>query len=490
MRIVPWALVAAGLAACSSGPDYVRPAMELPGAYKEGAAWTVAQPHPAEAHRPWWEVFGDPDLNRLETRADAANQTLHQLEAVYRGARAQVDLTRAGLWPTVDVNASVHRARSNTTGISTLGNVGALSLDASWAPDLWGGVRRSVEAASAGAQASADDLAGARLSVQAELASDYLVLRVTDVLRDLYADTTTGYAKALELTQSQYRHGTALHSDVALAESTLKAAQAQAADLNAVRAQLEHAIATLSGQPASGFSLSERRMTLLQLRDSVPAIPPGVPSQLLERRPDIAAAERRAAAANANIGVAQAAFYPSLVLTAGGGGTSGTLAGLFDTPGRVWALGATLAQTVFDAGARTARRTLAEAAFDASAANYKQTVLAGLQQVEDNLALLRVLDEEGRFQVDAVRSARSAEDSVLRQFRAGTGPYLAVITAQNLTLGNERAAAQIVGRQLTAAVNLITGLGGGWTAPPLDQVGTAADRARAPDRIDEPDMPP
>jgi NodT family efflux transporter outer membrane factor (OMF) lipoprotein len=479
MRSVPLALCAALFAACSSGPDYVRPAMDVPPAYKESGAWKVAQPQLAQAHEAWWEVFGDPDLDRLQLQANAANQTLRQLDAAYRGARAQVDVTRAGLWPALDLDASVRRARVNTNGVSTLGNLASLSLSANWQPDLWGGVRRSVEAASAGAQASADELAGARLSVQAELASDYLVLRVTDVLRDLYAETTAGYAKALELTQSQYRHGTTLHSDVALAESTLKAAQAQAADLDATRAQLEHAIATLIGQPASSFTLPERRMTLLQLRASVPAVPPGVPSELLERRPDIAAAERRAAAANANIGVAQAAFYPSLVLSAGGGGVGGTFAALFDTPGRVWALGAALAQTVFDAGARTARREQAEAAFDAAAAGYKQTVLTGLQQVEDNLVLLRVLDEEGTFQEVAVRSARSAQDSSLRQYRAGTAPYLAVITAQTLTLNNERAAAQIVGRQLTAAVNLITGLGGGWTAAPLAQDGSATDRAVA-----------
>jgi NodT family efflux transporter outer membrane factor (OMF) lipoprotein len=479
MRLAFLMLLATLVAGCASGPDFVRPAMDLPPAYKEGEAWKIAQPQLAQAHQPWWEVFGDPDLDRLEAQADAANQTLRQLEAAYREARAQVDLTRAGLWPLVNLNASVRRARSVTNNVSTLGNGAALSLSASWEPDLWGSVRRSVEAASAGAEASADDLAGARLSVQAELASDYLVLRVTDVLRDLYAETTAGYAKALQLTQSQYRHGTVLHSDVALAESTLKAAQAQASDLNATRAQLEHAIATLTGQPASGFTLPARRMTLLQLRASVPAIPPGVPSQLLERRPDIAAAERRAAAANANIGVAQAAFYPSLLLTASGGGTGGTLASLFETPGRIWALGAALAQTLFDAGARTARRAQAEAAFDAAAAAYKQTVLSGLQQVEDNLALLRVLDEEGTFQEQAVRSARVAEDSVLRQYRAGTGPYLAVITAQTLTLGSERTAAQIVGRQLAAAVNLITGLGGGWKANPPEQLGNAEGAATA-----------
>lgn len=479
MRLVPLALLAAAaLAACSSGPDYVRPRIDLPSAYRESGPWKAAQPQLADAAHPWWEVFRDPDLSRLEADAMAANQTLRQLEAVYRQARAQADIQRSAFWPTAGLNLSASRGHGHAAaGAPTLGNNLALNVGASWEPDLWGSVRRSVEAANASAAASADDLAGARLSVQAALASDYLALRVNDVLRDLYAGTLAGYAKALQLAQSQYRAGTVLHSDVALAESTLKAAQAQAADLDATRAQLEHAIATLTGRPASSFTLPARKTTLAQLRASLPAIPVGVPSQLLERRPDVAAAERRAAAANANIGVAQAAFFPTLVLSASGGGAGATLASLFDTPGRVWSLGAALAQSLFDGGQRSARKQQAEAAFDAAAAGYKQVVLSGLQQVEDNLAILRVLDEEGTLQEDAVRSAQVAEQSALRQYRAGTGTYLNVITAQNLALTNERAAAQVVGRQLTAAVTLITGLGGGWTAPPVAEAGPAGTSA-------------
>jgi NodT family efflux transporter outer membrane factor (OMF) lipoprotein len=479
MRNVSLALLAAAvLAACSSGPDYVRPSTDLPSAYKESGPWKAAQPQLAGAQHPWWEVFGDPDLSRLETDAMAANQTLRQLEAVYRQARAQVDIQRSAFWPTAGLNLSGSRARTHlSNGTPVIGNSVGLNIGASWEPDLWGSVRRSVESASASAAASADDLAGARLSVQAALASDYLALRVNDVLRDLYAATVAGYARALQLTQSQYRAGTVLHSDVALAEATLKSAQAQAADLDATRAQLEHAIATLTGRPASSFSLPPRTMTLAQLRGSLPAIPVGVPSQLLERRPDIAAAERRAAAANANIGVAQAAFFPTLLLSATGGGAGATLASLFDTPGRVWSLGAALAQSVFDGGLRTARKEQAQAGFDAAAANYKEVVLSGLQQVEDNLAILRVLAEEGALQEDAVRSAQVAEQSALRQYRAGTGTYLNVITAQNLALTNERTAAQIVGRQMTAAVTLITGLGGGWTANPVAQATAAGTSA-------------
>lgn len=263
MRFLPHVLLAASLlaclAACSSGPEYVRPSIELPAAYKEGGPWKPAQPQLADAHHPWWEVFSDPELDRLEKQADAASQTLRQLDAVYRETRAQVDLSRSALWPSIGLNASASRARSRTAaGTSVEGTTLAAGFGASWEPDLWGSVRSSIESASAGAQASADDLAGARLSVQAQLASDYFALRVTDVLRALYAETTTGYAKALQLTQSQYRAGTVLHSDVALAESTLRAAQAQAEDLNATRAQLEHAIATLTGQPASSFALPPR----------------------------------------------------------------------------------------------------------------------------------------------------------------------------------------------------------------------------------------
>jgi NodT family efflux transporter outer membrane factor (OMF) lipoprotein len=423
MRSITVVAFAAAVAACSSGPDYVRPALDLPAGYREAGPWKSAQPQPADARSPWWVQFGDADLDRLERQADAANTTIVQLEANYRQARALVAAARAALWPTVSLNASAVRSRAHVPGEGTVtGNGFALGLGASWEPDLWGGVRRSIEAASASAQASADDLAGARLSVQGELARDYLALRVLDVERDLFTATTAAYARALQLTQAQYRAGVVLRSDVSLAEAQLESARAQATDLDGARAQLEHAIATLAGQPASSFSLPPRPDTLVRLRATVPVIPAGVPSQLLERRPDIAAAERRAAAANADIGVAQAAFYPALQLNASGGAAAATLGNLFDTPARVWSLGAALAQTLFDAGLRSARRDAAQAAFDATAAQYKGTVLAGLQQVEDNLALLRVLDTEADQQAAAVTAARAAEESTLRQYRAGTAP--------------------------------------------------------------------
>lgn len=468
MRPLAIAALAAAMAACTSGPDYVRPAFEFPASYREAGPWKQAEPRPAAAGTAWWQVFGDEDLDRLESQASAANLTIAQLEAAYRQARALVAQARAALWPTVSLNGSATRSRAHVPGEGVvLGNAFSLDANASWQPDLWGGVRRSVEAAGDSAQASAYDVAGARLSVQAELAQDYLALRVLDVERDLFAVNVAAYARALQLTQSQYRAGTTLRSDVALAEAQLESTRAQATDLDGTRAQLEHAIATLIGVPASSFSLPPRPTTLAALRAIVPVIPTGLPSELLERRPDIAAAERRAAAANANIGVAQAAFYPQLLLTGSAGGAAATLSGLFDTPGRVWSLGAAVAQTVFDAGLRSARRDQAVAAFDQSAAVYKATVLSGLQQVEDNLALLRILDIEAGQQETAVRAAQLAERSVLLQYRAGTALYLAVITAQNLSLTNQRTATQIVGRELAAAVTLVTALGGGWsTAQP------------------------
>ncbi|HEY4068251.1 MAG TPA: efflux transporter outer membrane subunit, partial [Burkholderiaceae bacterium] len=333
----------------------------------------------------------------------------------------------------------------------------------------------------AGAQASADDLAGARLSIQTALAQAYLQLRITDQLRTLYAGTTEAYARALKLTRAQHAAGVALLSDVALAESQLTSAQAAAVDLDATRAQLEHAIAILTGRAPAQFTLAPvaaGQSVALEL----PATPLGLPSTLLERRPDIAAAERRAALANANIGVARAAYYPNLLLSAGGGFSAAAVSSLFDTPSRVWSLGASLAQTLFDGGLRQAHDAQAVAAYDASVAQYKLTVLSGFQQVEDNLSTLRVLDREADYQAQAVQAAQTAERLALSQYRAGTATYLAVVTAQTLSLTNQRTAVQLRGRQLAASVGLITATGGGWrvadaTAPAAPAAPAAASAA-------------
>jgi NodT family efflux transporter outer membrane factor (OMF) lipoprotein len=468
------ALAALLLAGCAVGPDYVRPSMDLPVAYKETGPWKTATPQVIDASHPWWEAYNDGALSALVVQANAANQNIRVAEAQYREAQAIAAAAHAGFFPTVGVNAGGTRAQTNSTGALKLGTTDTLGLAASWEPDLWGAVRRSVEAGNADAQASADDLAGARLSIQTTLAQDYLQIRVIDLQRDLYASTTAAYARALELTQHQYAAGTVLRSDVALAQSQLKSAEAQAVDLEAQRSQLEHAVAVLTGQAPASFTLEPFAPAVpmtpasLPLSDAVrmqlPVTPAGLPSELLERRPDIAAAERRVQAANANIGVAKAAYYPQIMLSASGGFSAGNLASLFNTPSRVWSLGAALAQTVFDGGLRKAHTDQAVAVYDASVAQYKQTVLGGFQQVEDNLATLRVLDRESALQAEAVQASQLAERLALSQYRAGTATYLSVVTAQQLSLTNQRTAAQVLGRQLAASVSLIAATGGGWTA--------------------------
>jgi NodT family efflux transporter outer membrane factor (OMF) lipoprotein len=454
---------AALLAACAAGPDYVRPTLDVPAAWKESGAWKTAQPQAADSGQPWWQAYRDPALNALMQDAESANQNIRQAEAQYREARAIADAARAGLFPSLGLNAGVSRSRSNASGAPSVGTVDSLGLAATWEPDLWGSVRRTIESGEAGAQASADDLAAAHLSIQTALAQDYLQLRVIDQQRDLYADTTAAYARALKLTQAQHAAGVALLSDVALAESQLTTAQAQAVDLDATRAQLEHAIAILTGRAPAQFALAPLPATQ-PFAVQLPASPAGLPSQLLEHRPDIAAAERRAALANANIGVAKAAYFPNLILSASGGFDAAALGSLFDTPSRVWSLGAALAQTIFDGGLRRAHTAQAVAAYDVAVAQYKQTVLAGFQQVEDNLATLRILDQESALQARAVQASQLAERLALNQYRAGTATYLSVVTAQTLSLSNQRTAVQLRGRQLAASVSLIAATGGGWNA--------------------------
>jgi NodT family efflux transporter outer membrane factor (OMF) lipoprotein len=455
------------LSGCTVGPDYVRPTMDVPAAFKEAGPWKTAQPGQVDPTHNWWEIYGDSTLNGLMDQANAANQTIAQAAAQYRQARALVDQARSSFWPQLSTGVSAGRARTMTSSGTKLDNTYAVSLDASWEPDLWGSVRRSVESSDASAQSSAAQLAAARLSVQASLAQDYLQLRVTDELKALYARTITAYERSLKLTQSQYNAGITLRSDVALAEAQLKTAQASGIDLDAQRNQLEHAIAILMGRAPADFTLAPAPE---KWRSVVPEIPAGVPSQLLERRPDIASAERLAASANAQIGVARAAFYPDLLLGGGVGFSSGA-AGLtqwFNTPSRVWSLGASLAETIFDGGLRSARVDEARAGFDAAVAQYKQTVLGGFQEVEDNLSNLRVLADESVVQGQAVDASQLAERLALAQYRAGTTTYLTVVTAQALTLSNERTAADLLGRRLLSSVALIKATGGGWNASQLD----------------------
>ncbi|KAG1452032.1 hypothetical protein G6F57_016020 [Rhizopus arrhizus] len=388
--------------------------MDLPGGYKESGPWKTAQPGVVEGSRPWWEAYGDPTLSGLIVQATAANQAIQQAQAQYRQARAAADAARAGFCPTAGVNASAQRARAKSNGGTGGSNGYAAALDVSWEPDLWGAVRRQVEASDASTPASPASLAAARLSIQAALAQDYLQLRAVDREKDLYARTLDAYTRTLKLTQSQYDAGVVLRSDVAQAEAQLKPAEAQSIALDATRSQLEHAIAILTGRAPAQFSLPPvpaGQPWMFQ----VPPVPTGLPSGLLERRPDIAAAERDVASANAGIGVARAAYFPSLVLSASGGFGAASVAQWFNAPGRVWSLGALLAETVFDGGLRKARDAQAVAVFDASAAQYKQTVLGAFQEVEDNLSTLRVLDDEARAQDDAVTASRLSERLALAQ---------------------------------------------------------------------------
>lgn len=452
----------ATLGACAVGPDYVRPTVAIPAAYGEAdPGWTDARPGLPEARDAWWNAFGDPVLADLLAQADGANQDIAQAEANVRAARAALAAARSGYFPQVGLSVGAQRGRTVARGVGTTANGHTASLAASWEPDLWGSVQRTVEAASADADASRATAAGVHLTVQAEVAQDYLDLRTNDALSALYRRTVDAYAKTLALTEAQLRAGTATGTDVALATSNLETARAQAKDLAATRAADEHAIAALVGRPPAGFTIAPARFDAM-----LPAIPVGVPSALLERRPDIANAERLAAAANANIGVAKAAYFPSLVLSASGGDSIASLGRWFTAPGRVWSLGASLAQTLFDGGLRRAHTDQAVAQYDAAVAQYRQTVLSGFQEVEDQLANLRVLADEQTSQDAAVAAARRAEDLAQAQFRAGTTTFLAVLTAQDQALAAERAAVTLRGRRYADSVALIRAIGGGWSASP------------------------
>ncbi len=468
-------LSALALAACTVGPDYVRPTptptAPFPTAFKESAGWKVAQPDDASIGQGWWKLFNDPLLSALEEQVVISNQNVAAAEAQYRQAKALVQAARAGYYPTVTVGPSVTRSQRSGS-LSTAGAVGgggpaastdySLPIDLSWEADIWGRIRRSVEASRDSSQASAADLAAAQLSAQAELAQDYFLLRSQDAQRKLLDETVASYQKAWELTRNRYTSGVAAKSDLLQAETQLKTAKAQAIDLDVQRAQLEHAIALLIGKPASSFSIA-----VAPVVDVFPAIPAGLPSQLLERRPDIASAERRMAAANAQIGVAKAAYYPKVSLSASAGLEALSLANWFSWPSRFWALGGALSETVFDGGLRRAQTEQARAAYDATVANYRQTVLTGFQEVEDNLAALRILEAEAKAQDDAVNASRETLAVTLNQYRAGIVSYLNVTVAQATALANEKAAVAILARRHTAGVLLIKALGGGWDASSL-----------------------
>ena len=466
-NLLALAIASLMLSGCAIGPDYVRPAMAVPAAYKEQGDWKQAEPKDELIRGKWWQVFGDAQLNALAEQVDVSNQNLKAAEAKYRQATALAQSARAGLLPTISANASSTRSRAapaRSGGASSTTTSHSLTANANWELDLWGRIRRQVESSSASAEASAADLEGVRLSLQSELAISYFQLRVSDQQKQLFDDTVAAYEKSLELTKNRYNVGVAAKSDVIQAEAQLKSTVAQAIDLGVQRAQLEHSIAVLIGKAPGGFSLAHEQFTL-----KMPVMPVGLPSTLLERRPDIAGAERRVIAANAQIGVAKAAWFPALSLSASGGYASPTLADWISAPNRFWSMGPQLALTLLDFGKRSAATDQAVASWEQTVATYRETVLEGLQEVEDNLAALRILEQEAAVQDDAVRAARESVVLTINQYKAGTVSYLNVVTVQASQLSNERTAVSLLGRRLTAAVGLIRALGGGWNAAELTE---------------------
>jgi NodT family efflux transporter outer membrane factor (OMF) lipoprotein len=488
-RNVTAALAFALAAGCAVGPNYRRPAFNTTGNFKEENGWKPSEPGDALTRGPWWKIFKDDELDQLEARIDISNENVKQAVAAYDQARALVDQARAGLFPTLSGSASRIRSSSRsfdtatgtttstgtgtgttTTGTTTIiGNTSGQTittytagLSANWTVDIWGQIRRTVESDKASAQATAAALAAARLSAQTTLATDYFELRAQDQLQKLLDDTVVAEQLSLKITESRYRFGVAAKADVVSAEAQLLSSQAQQINAKIQRATLEHAIAVLVGLQPAEFSLDP-----VAMRSDVPTVPGGVPSALLERRPDVAEAERKMAAANAQIGVATAAYFPSLTLSGSDQYSSSAWSHLISLPNRAWSLGPSLAETLFDAGARRAQVKQARAVYDQNVASYRQTVLSGLEQVEDEIATLRILEQQAVVEDAAVKAAREAEALTLNQYKAGTVPYSSVITAQTTRLAAEETALTVLSSRLQASVALIEALGGGWAADQL-----------------------
>ncbi|TDL93935.1 efflux transporter outer membrane subunit [Stutzerimonas stutzeri ATCC 17588 = LMG 11199] len=464
------AVLALSLSACTLGPDYQRPELPVAAEFKQAEGWKPASPADVLERGEWWRLYGDAELDALVARLNLSNQSVAAAEAQYRQARALVRGARSQLFPIVSGSAGVTRAgqSSGSTGTTTTGgSVGEsyeAGLSVSWEADIWGRLRRNLEANRANLQASAADLAAIRLSLQAELVQTYLQLRVIDEQQRLLDQTVEAYARSLRLTENQYRAGIVPKSDVAQAQTQLKSTQAQAIDLRWQRAQLEHAIAVLIGVTPAELDIAAREYI-----PALPDMPRAVPAQLLERRPDIALAERQVMAANANIGVAEAAWYPDLTLSASGGYRNSSFSDLFSVPNRFWSLGPQLALTLLDFGSRRAEVERAEASYDQTVANYRQTVLDSFREVEDYLVQLRVLEEEAVVQREALEAAQESLRLIENQYRAGTVDFLSVVTVQTTALNNERTNLTLLGDRLTASVLLIAALGGGWDAQQLAQ---------------------
>jgi NodT family efflux transporter outer membrane factor (OMF) lipoprotein len=474
-------LTVAALAGCAVGPKYVRPSAPTPTTFKEqppasyqGAdQWQPANPADQSSRGEWWEIFGDPELNGLEEQIATSNQTLKVAEARFREARAAIRFNRASQFPTISTAPSAAYVKNTDYSPSFPSKVQqastgdfVLPFDLSYELDLWGRVRRSVAAAREEAQASAADYETAKLSLEAELAMDYFELRSADTQKQLLDDTVKAYTDNVQLTTHRFKGGAAPRSDVAQAQTQLDTTRVQDTDVTVLRAQFEHAIAILIGKPPAEFSLAEA-----PLKTQPPNIPTGLPSELLQRRPDIAAAERRMAEANQQIGIARAAYFPTVTLngTAGFAGTQGS--NWFTWPGGFWAVGPALAETLFDAGRRRATSESARANYDASVATYRQTSLTAFQEVEDNLAALRILQNEAQQQDQAVASSKDSLQLFTNRYGGGVETYLQVITAETTELANERNAIDILRRRMDASVLLVKALGGGWDISDLPTFG-------------------
>lgn len=461
--------LAAGLAlmaGCSTGPAYTRPLVDVPDHFKEARrlapGWTAALPADAAVRGPWWQLFGDATLNGLEARVDTGNQDIAKAVAALQQAKAEAGVARSAYYPTVTAGIAANRDHTsqNVVGRSLAGKtVSDFSggLDVSWEPDLFGRISHQVDAATARYQASDADLASVRLTMHAELALDYVDLRNADAQAALLKQTVDDYRRARDLVQVRVSGGIASQSDLAEADTQLQVAQAQWVDLGESRAHYEHAIATLIGVPPSEVSLPASLSSM-----ALPVLPVGVPSTLLQRRPDVASAERRVAASNADVGEATSAFFPDLMLSASGGFEASNFAQWASLPSRFWAIGPALVGTIFDGGRRKQQLKSAQAKEDAAAADYRQTVLTAFQDVEDNLASLRVLSDESSIQRRAVDAAQQAEVLAMTRYKAGATDYLQVVTTQSTSLTQRRAYADLTRRQLESSIRLIKGLGGGW----------------------------
>jgi len=465
------------LASCTVGPKYVRPTSvaspafkePVPDSYKEMTGWKTGQPRDGVARGQWWEIFGDPDLNALEEQIDLNSQTIAQAEANYRGSRAAVRVARAGLFPQVTSGPTVTGTRSSasTSTNSSFFKPSAtplvnLPFDATWDADVWGRIRKTIEAGIETAQASAGDLETMRLSLQSELALDFFQLHGLDAQKKLLDDTVAAYQKALDLTNNRYNQGVASQIDVVQARTQLEQTRAQSTDTMVQRSQLEHAIAIIIGKAPSALTIPVKIN-----KSPPPPVPVGLPSQLLERRPDIAANERRVAAANAQIGVAQSAFYPDITLSAAGGLQGTSLVNLFTWPSRFWSLGPTLSQTLLDFGKRQGTLEQSQATYDADVAVYRQSVLTAFQNVEDNLSALRVLEQEALQQSAAVTAAERSLELAINQYEGGITAYLQVITAQAIALSNEETQVQLLTKRMMACVSLIQAIGGDFNVSGL-----------------------